>query len=371
MQKTWCAPSYPSMTGTRLMLPAASFMFVPILYFYVFVPSIKKVAARNMEETQVDALVLTGLVIALWLLSVRLRCNWPADLIWPVWPLLHAILILRRMWPADMGCHYVRKLIVLFLLGQWTHQLVSLRAMRGEDWRWVLLRERLGASHLWCKSFLVMYVGQAAVVFLGSSSLYAALEANQNLRPDKDPAACFLCGAGILLETCADVHMERFRRDRLKREGNDTMFVLQTGLWAWCRHPNYLGQIFWWWGLHMFGAGFAREWTTIGPVLITCLILFGSSHLIETRLIRSKKGECARLSAPSSRFACLSARATSSCRSCAPHTPWRPLWIHTHQSPPPAPHAKLPSRSAQTSPTCAVCRAQSSLSPRSWAGGLG
>ena len=101
-------------------------------------------ATAFMEETQLDATVLAGLVLVLWLTSVGLRRNWPADLIWPVWPLLHAVLIMRRQWPHDMYVQYVRKLIVLFLLGQWTHRLVSLRAMRGEDWRWALLRDRLG-----------------------------------------------------------------------------------------------------------------------------------------------------------------------------------------------------------------------------------
>lgn len=53
--------------------------------------------------------------------------------------------------------------------------------------------------------------------------------------------------------------------------------VLRTGLWRYTRHPNYFGEVTQWWGVFVigFGAGIA-PWTIIGPLLITCLVLFVS-----------------------------------------------------------------------------------------------
>ena len=40
--------------------------------------------------------------------------------------------------------------------------------------------------------------------------------------------------------------MRKFRRNEVNK--NKTM---QEGLWAYSRHPNYLGEILFWWGLYL------------------------------------------------------------------------------------------------------------------------
>jgi steroid 5-alpha reductase family enzyme len=73
----------------------------------------------------------------------------------------------------------------------------------------------------------------------------------------------------ILLEAAADQQLWRHR---------GTPGVLDRGLWAFCRHPNYLGEIGFWWGLAIT----ARAWP-IGAVAITALFLGVSIPLIEER----------------------------------------------------------------------------------------
>ncbi len=51
--------------------------------------------------------------------------------------------------------------------------------------------------------------------------------------------------AAILLETIADEQMRKFRRN--DRSGK----TMKSGLWAYSRHPNYLGEILFWWGLYL------------------------------------------------------------------------------------------------------------------------
>jgi len=43
---------------------------------------------------------------------------------------------------------------------------------------------------------------------------------------------------------------------------------MTTGLWAYSRHPNYFGEIMFWWGIFLFGLAAAPDWwwTVIGPV---------------------------------------------------------------------------------------------------------
>ncbi|MCJ7471990.1 MAG: DUF1295 domain-containing protein, partial [Actinobacteria bacterium] len=56
------------------------------------------------------------------------------------------------------------------------------------------------------------------------------------------------------------------------------------------RHPNYLGEVSFWWGLwlmQMFVAPHA--WATVaGPILITLLFIFVSIPMMEKHILSSK-----------------------------------------------------------------------------------
>lgn len=74
---------------------------------------------------------------------------------------------------------------------------------------------------------------------------------------------------GIVYETVADHQLERFRQDP-DRQGQ----VLDTGLWAWSRHPNYFGEVCVWWGLWLMAA--ETGWGALalpGPLFVTFTLL--------------------------------------------------------------------------------------------------
>ncbi|MCH7742912.1 MAG: DUF1295 domain-containing protein [Proteobacteria bacterium] len=88
------------------------------------------------------------------------------------------------------------------------------------------------------------------------------------------------------LETQADLGLHHFRNARKNREE-----ILTTGVWGWCRHPNYLGEIGFWIGLFVFG--YAAQGTTAndiaaGPITIILLFLFVSIPMIERKLLADK-----------------------------------------------------------------------------------
>lgn len=77
---------------------------------------------------------------------------------------------------------------------------------------------------------------------------------------------------GLLIETLADWQKFTFKN----KPANKNKWI-SSGLWAYSRHPNYFGEMLIWWGIFLvclpFIAGLA--WLTIiGPVFITCLLLF-------------------------------------------------------------------------------------------------
>jgi steroid 5-alpha reductase family enzyme len=75
---------------------------------------------------------------------------------------------------------------------------------------------------------------------------------------------------GISFEVAADAQKSRFRAN----PENKGKFI-QSGLWAWSRHPNYFGEIVLWIGVTIIALPVLRGWqwiTLISPVFVALLI---------------------------------------------------------------------------------------------------
>lgn len=81
-------------------------------------------------------------------------------------------------------------------------------------------------------------------------------------------AGALVATAGIVIEAVADAQLARFRRDSRTRGR-----VLDRGLWAWSRHPNYFGECCVWWGLWLVALAGGAAWTVFAPLLVTVLLL--------------------------------------------------------------------------------------------------
>jgi steroid 5-alpha reductase family enzyme len=101
-----------------------------------------------------------------------------------------------------------------------------------------------------------------------------------------DSLLLFIMFFGVLLENIADRQLGEFRR--LKQKSKQQRFaVLASGLWKYSRHPNYLGEIIFWWGLFFLGYTYnAPLWCVLGPLLITLMMIFGSIPMSEERMFR-------------------------------------------------------------------------------------
>jgi steroid 5-alpha reductase family enzyme len=113
------------------------------------------------------------------------------------------------------------------------------------------------------------------VVFLGCLALYPALTSN-HIFGALDVAAIVITAAAIIIEAVSDEQLAQFIR-----QGSGG--VMESGLWAYSRHPNYLGEITFWWGLYLFAlaAGIQNWWMIIGPLTITSMFVFISIPMMD------------------------------------------------------------------------------------------
>ncbi|MCR1785166.1 DUF1295 domain-containing protein [Nocardioides carbamazepini] len=92
---------------------------------------------------------------------------------------------------------------------------------------------------------------------------------------------------GLFFEAVGDAQLAAYRslpRDRRPQ-------VLDTGLWAWTRHPNYFGDACVWWGLWLAG-GLASGWVTglatvVAPAAMTWFLSEATgARLLEQTMMR-------------------------------------------------------------------------------------
>ncbi len=74
---------------------------------------------------------------------------------------------------------------------------------------------------------------------------------------------------GLSFEAIGDAQLKAFKEDSANKGR-----IMDRGLWAWTRHPNYFGDACLWWGIYLVAAdsGWAGAATILSPVLMTYFI---------------------------------------------------------------------------------------------------
>jgi steroid 5-alpha reductase family enzyme len=82
----------------------------------------------------------------------------------------------------------------------------------------------------------------------------------------------FIFLSGFILEIIADTQKSKFRSNTK----NKNLFI-NTGLWSFSRHPNYLGEIILWLGISIMSISALSEWqyvTLISPFFTYVLLVY-------------------------------------------------------------------------------------------------
>ncbi len=161
------------------------------------------------------------------------------------------------------------------LTANWT---LSWPGLHHEDWRYRMLYDKLPIPR-WAVSLTCVHLFPTAVVALGSIPFVSVATHSDRDFGIFDIAGILVVIIGVGLSHFADVDLRRFNRN--KKPGD----TLTSGLWSRSRHPNYLGEILWWWGLWLLalGADPGSWWTGIGALAMTIMFLTASIPMAENR----------------------------------------------------------------------------------------
>ena len=84
----------------------------------------------------------------------------------------------------------------------------------------------------------------------------------------------------VVLETVADEQMRNFRNN-INNKGK----TMKYKLWKYSRHPNYLGEIGFWFGIYFMGisSGLSPYWLIVCPLTMLALFIFVSCPMMDNR----------------------------------------------------------------------------------------
>lgn len=229
-------------------------------------------------------MIVAGAMVALWLLSLRLRDASIVDIFWGIGFVSIAWITLLAAGGAP-----ARARVTVGLTTLWGLRLAGYLAWRnlgkGEDPRYAAMRRHHGAA--WpLRSFFIVFGLQGVLMWIVSVPVQAAVRApSPPALGALDFAGMALVLAGTMFEGIGDLQLARFKRDPENRGR-----VMDRGLWRYTRHPNYFGDFLVWWGLFAIAAATGAWWTVVSPALMSLLLLRVSGVTLLEKSLRTRPG---------------------------------------------------------------------------------
>lgn len=165
-----------------------------------------------------------------------------------------------------------RGLVVNFLVSIWGLRLAwhihSRNKGKTEDYRYLSWRKEWG-NYFFLRSYLQIYILQGFLLFLIILPVFVIQNNSVASLGWLDFFGVAVWLFGFYFEVVGDGQLAHF----IKNPANKGK-LMQSGLWAYSRHPNYFGEVTLWWGIWLLSLAVPNGWLTIiGPLTITLLIL--------------------------------------------------------------------------------------------------
>ena len=231
------------------------------------------------------AAVVTMMVIG-WLVSLAYRNVTIVDSLWG----LGFVLIAWLTYFMSEG-FWGRNLLLAVLVTLWGLRLTAYLSWRnwgkGEDPRYGGWRKKSG-ERFWIVSLFKVFLLQAFFLWIIALALQIGQLATT---PAKltwlDLLGTLVWIAGFIFESVGDWQLAQFKSDPAN-EGR----VMDRGLWAFTRHPNYFGEFLVWWGVFLVTLSTPGSWWTIlSPLIVTAVLLkMTGIALTEKALIENRPG---------------------------------------------------------------------------------
>lgn len=233
-----------------------------------------------------NLVAVTGMMFCGWLLSLVYKNVSLVDSLWG----LGFVLIVWITCSLSEG-YSGRKALIIALTTVWGLRLSAHLAWRnwgkGEDPRYGGWR-RASGDRFWIVSLFKVFLLQALFLWVIALTIqYGQISPQPAHFTWLDLLGFILWLIGFFFESISDWQLARFKADAASKGK-----VMDRGLWAYSRHPNYFGECLIWWGLFLIALSTPVSWwTVISPIVITAVLLkMTGIPLMEKTIVDNRPG---------------------------------------------------------------------------------
>ena len=232
----------------------------------------------------INLIAAIGFMSIVWLLSLMKKDASIADIFWGP-----GFVFLAWLTFSMTDGYTGRKLLIVCLTTLWGLRLaihIFIRNLgKGEDPRYKAWREQHGRRFWWVSFFTVFGLQALLLWTISITTQIGQISPEPSGITFFDGIGVFIWLVGFTFEAVGDWQLARF-----KSNPDNKGKVMDKGLWAYTRHPNYFGETLIWWGLFLITASTSGGvLTIISPLVIAFLLLKVSGiTLLEKTIVETR-----------------------------------------------------------------------------------
>lgn len=235
--------------------------------------------------TAASAAFLVVLQAATFAVGHRLGRYNVVDVIWGTGFVGVAILALI-LGPGDAARRWLLAVIVTIWGTRLTWHIWRKSAGKGEDPRYQELLDRAGGGlgTIVRKIFVTQGLAQWFVSL--PIQVSAVVGPTRGIAVGALIVGAALWVVGLVFEATGDAQLRRFKNDPANRGA-----IMDRGLWAWTRHPNYFGDAAVWWGVWLIAASvWPGVLTVASPAVMTYFLVYATGARLLERSMSKRPG---------------------------------------------------------------------------------
>lgn len=184
-----------------------------------------------------------------------------------------------------------RRLVLLALVTVWgvrlSWHMQRKTAGKGEDPRYRDLLDRAGGASVGTVVRRIFLTQGAAQWFVSLPiQLSAVLGPTRGIGLIVAALGAVVWTVGLVFEAVGDRQLRVFKADPSNRGR-----IMDTGLWAWTRHPNYFGDACVWWGLWLVSASVWPGLVTVAsPLVMTFFLVYATGARLLEKSMSARPG---------------------------------------------------------------------------------